>query len=575
MKSLNSVEKRQALRILGLLFLIAATSACFNENNMKQETSKAGKQQIKSAENDKTAIPSRFKPLYGVNAGPGAFWPDTKGPSYGFTDVTEQYKDIGVRTIRISDFFGAGDMMNYFPIEGTSIPDPNDPNNYYWTETDKQLAKIKEGGFDVHIRLGQSWRNMASWAPYKGMPLEGYQLNADQPINFWPNIAKISKELQPELFLEFLDHFLVQWNIPATEEVYVEFWNEPNIESINTVPTIALPDISDEEFLNTTFNNYEWDGTPLEFYQLYETCAKAIKKRYPNIKIGGPAIWNPEGGKGPIDAKNPFPFNQRWIHLFFDYVKANEVPMDFICWNVYADDPEAYKTAYTSVQGHLDRIGYKETTQIITEYAIRFDNKTTLSNGQQVSNTLLAKGAAIATSLWIGFQELPNLEMTYYNRGSDGPYIPNGAGFPIMVKKEADGIVNTSPNSFGTAGIGLLNGDGSYKPIAHAHKLWKQMADLVPISPDKYLTYNIPYRGELHLLAGERDEKKIVILGSFRNDFSNMKATLALPVNIKSAILKTILNDGVETIVIDNPRDLQNIWIQPNNAFQLTLILKT
>ena len=131
MKSLNSVEKRQALRILGLLFLIAATSACFNENNMKQETSKAGKQQIKSAENDKTAIPSRFKPLYGVNAGPGAFWPDTKGPSYGFTDVTEQYKDIGVRTIRISDFFGAGDMMNYFPIEGTSIPDPNDPNNYY------------------------------------------------------------------------------------------------------------------------------------------------------------------------------------------------------------------------------------------------------------------------------------------------------------------------------------------------------------------------------------------------------------------------------------------------------------
>jgi hypothetical protein len=280
------------------------------------------------------------------------------------------------------------------------------------------------------------------------------------------------------------------------------------------------------------------------------------------------------GGKGPIDKDNLFPFNQRWIRLFFDYVKANEVPMDFICWNAYSDNPEDYKKNYNSIQEHLDRIGYKETQQIITEYAIRFDKKTTLSNGLEVSNTLIAKGASIATSLWIGFQQLPNLHMAYYNRGSDGPYVPGGIGFPIMVKKDSVGIFNSSPNSFGTAGIGLLNGDGTYKPIAHAYKLWKQMADLVPVNPDNYLSYKVPYQAKMYLLAGKNHQGDVIILGSYRNDFSNMKATLNIKGNIKSANLETVLDDGVKKKEIVDPKTLQNIWIQPNRAFQLILSLK-
>jgi hypothetical protein len=573
---MNSSKNRYYSIILCFTFLTAIISSCSNQSKSNLDTKKTSvKLPITSKVDNKTVIPEKFKPLFGVNAGPGAFWPDTEGPSHGFKDVTEQYQDIGVGIIRVSDFFGAGDMMNYFPIdESGDIPDPKDPKNYYWAETDKQIAKIREGGFDIHLRLGQSWRNMASWAPYKGMPLEGYQLNPDNLVNFWPNIAQISKEVQPQLFIKFLDHFLTQWEIPANEKVHVEFWNEPNIQSINTVPSGVSPYISDEEFLNTTFTNYEWDGTPLEFYQLFETCAKAIKKRYPNIKIGGPAIWNPMGGKGLINKDNPFPFNQRWIKLFFDHVKANKVPMDFICWNVYSDNPEDYKKNYNSIQEQLDRIGYKDTQQMITEYAIRFDNKTTLSNGLEVSNTLIAKGASIATSLWIGFQQLPNLNMTYYNRGSDGPYIPGGAGFPIMVKKDSVGIVNSSPNSFGTAGIGLINGDGTYKPLAHAHKLWKQMVDLVPIDPNNYLTYEVPYQAKMYLLAGENNQGQVIILGAFRNDFSNMKAILNMPGSIKSAILETVLDDGVKIKEIMDPKALQNILIQPNRAFQLTLSLK-
>ncbi|MFT5168176.1 MAG: hypothetical protein ACI8P3_003416, partial [Saprospiraceae bacterium] len=145
-----------------------------NPKNMKKKSKQ--KTPVKKA---KTNNP-HFNPLYGVSGGPGAFWPDSPGPTQGFVDLTKQYKEIGITSIRLHDFCGAGDMMQYFPIdESNGIPDPKVGKNYYWEETDKQLSKIKDAGFNVLIKFGQGWRNMASWSPFKGMALEGYQLNPD------------------------------------------------------------------------------------------------------------------------------------------------------------------------------------------------------------------------------------------------------------------------------------------------------------------------------------------------------------------------------------------------------------
>ena len=114
---MNSSKKRHYPIILCFTFLTAIISSCSNRTETNLDTQKnSAKLPISSEVDNKTVIPEKFKPLFGVNAGPGAFWPDTEGPSHGFKDVTEQYQDIGVGIIRVSDFFGAGDMMNYFPI---------------------------------------------------------------------------------------------------------------------------------------------------------------------------------------------------------------------------------------------------------------------------------------------------------------------------------------------------------------------------------------------------------------------------------------------------------------------------
>ncbi len=510
----------------------------------------------------------QFNPLYGINGGPGAFWPNAAGPTKGFVDVSKQYQKIGVRRIRFHDYFGAGDMMQFFPLNGSkNVPDLNNEDNYYWKETDRQFCKIRDGGFDCLIQVGQGWRNMASWAPFEGMELEGYQLNPQKPTKFWPNINQIARQVAPDLFIKYLDHI---WSLDPDHngDRYVEFWNEPNIQSINTVPPSQAPNpYNDKEFLNTKFRNYEWDGTPLQFYELFECCAKAIKRQYcaRGIKIGGPALWNP-GADSPV--------NLKWIELFFDHIRVHKVPMDFISWSLYSDEPDEFTKNYKFIQYHLDRIGYCDTQQVISEYAILFNNKTTLPDGREIPNSLLAKGAAIATSIWIRLQEFSNLAMAYYYRGNDGPFVPNGVGFPILLEQKCGQITNPNPNNFGPTGVGMFHGNGKKKPVARAFKLWSNMAHLKRLDPRDVITCKVPYSGRLYLLAGEnnKNENEWIILGSYRNDLSTLNASIAISdTTVKCAVIETVLDDKVVTEEINDPQALQNIQIEPNRAFHIFL----
>ena len=61
--------------------------------------------------------------------------------------------------------------------------------------------------------------------------------------------------------------------------------------------------------------------------------ARKIKALHPRLKVGGPAAADCSG-----DAK--------FLQGFLDYVKKNDVPVDFISWNYYGTDPvEAFEQA--------------------------------------------------------------------------------------------------------------------------------------------------------------------------------------------------------------------------------------
>lgn len=84
---------------------------------------------------------------------------------------------------------------------------------------------------------------------------------------------------------------------------YFEVWNEPNLKSFFT-------------------------GTRNDYFKLYETSAKAIKKVSENFKVGGPATAG-----------------CRWIKEFLSHCEKEKLPVDFITTHIYG------------VEGFLDEFG--------------------------------------------------------------------------------------------------------------------------------------------------------------------------------------------------------------------------
>ena len=67
------------------------------------------------------------------------------------------------------------------------------------------------------------------------------------------------------------------------------------------------------------------DGTYEDYYKLYATVAKRIKKLHPRLKVGGPAAADCSG-------------NNEFLRGFLNYVKENGLPCDFVSWNFYGTE---------------------------------------------------------------------------------------------------------------------------------------------------------------------------------------------------------------------------------------------
>lgn len=439
----------RCLAIFMMLVLAVLASACdSNDDDSKDDDSRI------------------IRPLLGVNSGPGAFQ-----PVEGYPDVTTQYQKIGVESVRFHDYYGANDIMCYFPDENA---DPLLDESYDWTETDQEYQKILDGGFAPMIRLGQGWRNMTSWGPYDGKPT-GYLKNG---CEFWKTPGSLSRTALrsgPDIFSKLLAHLNDQslWGKAPIDGAYVEIWNEANILAINT--KIPQCQCDSEETCGYDRPNYEWDGTPEEFSQFFAATAKRLKADYPEMKIGGPGLHNMGCGAGNL---TPYQnqIGRKWTRNFLAYMQANDVPLDFFSWHLYDSNPANFKECYDNVNEDLETYGYGDIEHLVTEY------NTTFSAG----NIGSLAGAAEVTGIWISLQkDMPKVTRAFLYRGNDGPFVPDGDGFPICYDPTSG--PSPTPPAFGTSGVGLFDRGGESKPIALAFSFWAEMAGRQQVGVDTYL----------------------------------------------------------------------------------------
>lgn len=434
-----------------------------------------------------------IRSLLGVSSGP---IPYGEGVAAGFPDLSDQFQSLGVKSIRTQDYAnGSFNVMYFFPERHAEA---SDPESYEWTQTDKAYQAILDIDADPFIRLGLSWRNMLDWGAFGIQNASGYAGYGP----FWSGDKPLSTtmvEKGAEIFTTVVERYTdkQKWGSNPLKNGYVEIWNEPNIIGINTVIKnngFPNPSNKDQYEYSTEFPNYMWDGTPEQFYKFFADTALTLKEKFPDLKIGGPGLHNVGLGLPKVQPPESNYKNEiglEWTKNFLEYLSSRNVDLDFFSWHLYSSEPQDYLTFYHATDKLLSEYGFGETEQILSEWNTLFDN----------DNASSVLGAAQVNAIWIALQnETDNLSQAIFCRGADGPFIPNGDGFPIMINSNG---TNLGPENFGEYGVGLLTKDGVYKPSAYAFSFWSEMAGKEPIDLDRYYSNPSDDTG-LYSLAGTR-----------------------------------------------------------------------
>ena len=301
----------------------------------------------------------KIKPMNAVNNGPIA-------GSRGRGNV-ELWKAASIPYARNHDAsfcanYGGEHIVDVHMIFPDFSKDPNDPASYDFTLTDWFLQRIQDAGTKVFYRLGSKIEH----EPKK------YGTKVPPDFKKW---AVVCEHIIRHYTEGWADGF--KWDIE-----YWEIWNEPDLPPLKN-------------------GGLTWQGTEEQFFELYRVAATQLKKCFPNLKIGGPAV--------------ALLYNS-WSNRFLEAMTAGgkRVPLDFFSWHRYSSIPRAIKEQMIAARRLLDEAGYTKTESILDEW-----NYARGWIGDQFNYTIRAiigiKGAAFAASVMCAGQDAPVDMLMYYD----------------------------------------------------------------------------------------------------------------------------------------------------------------
>ncbi len=251
----------------------------------------------------------KIKPMNAVNNGPKY----AKNADQNSTNLPE-YKAARIPYARTHDaaiYYSYGgehtvDIGNIFPDFDA---DPELPESYDFALTDFYLEGIAAAGTETFYRLGNK---IEHW-------VKKYGIYPPKDNLKWAVICEHIIAHYNEGWADGFHYNLKYW----------EIWNEPDLYGKC------------------------WMGTPEQFYELFAVTAKHLKARFPDLKIGGPAVTG---------------YNIDWLTPFFEKLKAENVPMDFYSWHCYAHDVDSVIWNERRHRELLDKYGYTKTESILNEW---------------------------------------------------------------------------------------------------------------------------------------------------------------------------------------------------------------
>jgi hypothetical protein len=238
--------------------------------------------------------------------------------------------------------------------------DVNDPASYDFTLTDRYILQTLEGGTETFYRLGSKIEHL----PKK------YGTCVPADFQKWAEICE-----------HIIRHYNEGWADGFEYNIrYWEIWNEPDLNA------------DDEKDKKT------WQGTEKEFFELYKVAACHLKKCFPALKIGGPALaWN-------------FMWAQRFLASL---TENGRTPLDFFSWHCYTVNPSSIGGKSNDVREMLDRYGYTDTESILNEW--NYVRNWTDQFIYSIQQIIGLKGAVFTASCMCSGQNSPLDMLMYYD----------------------------------------------------------------------------------------------------------------------------------------------------------------
>ena len=257
----------------------------------------------------------QIRPMHAVNNGPVyKFHADQR-----ITNM-DAFKEAGIPYVRNHDAsfnatYGGEHTVDVHAIFPDFDADVNDPASYDFVMTDEYLRVIEFSGAKTFYRLGSKIEHGVK--KYGTLPPKDFQK--------WAEICE-----------HIIRHYTEGWADGFKMDIeYWEIWNEPDGE----------PDDST--------NKKQWGGTKKQFFELYDIAATHLKKCFPHLKIGGPAM-----------AQTAFD-DYTWAEDFLAQLKA---PLDFLSWHTYHYDPRHIAEICRIMRNLLNKYGFEKTESIMNEW---------------------------------------------------------------------------------------------------------------------------------------------------------------------------------------------------------------
>ncbi len=259
-----------------------------------------------------------IKPMHATNNGPAVQLKTLEeGNLHPFNNNLYEFKAAGIPYARTHDAsyyhrYGQEHTVDVYYIFPDFDADPNDPKSYDFDCTDQYVQGCYLADTEVFYRLGHRIEH----------EVKKHGTLPPKDFHKWAVICE-----------HIIRHYTEGWADGFNFKMdYWEIWNEPDLHW------------NRDDIVSPT-----WGGTKEQFFELYHIAATHLKKCFPHLKIGGPAIAG----------------DLAWAEDFLAQLKS---PLDFFSWHCYAHSVEKMLDKAERVRALLDKYGFEKTESILNEW---------------------------------------------------------------------------------------------------------------------------------------------------------------------------------------------------------------